>query len=139
MTEAATLIEPGTVKMERLLPGPVERAWAYIVESDKRAQWLAGGEFDLRVGGKIELIFNNDTLTEETAPAGTAGGGMKKFEGKITRLEPLRLLAHTWKWGESDSDVVYELEPRGQQALETDGGRLDEGGTGVHGFFLGLG
>ena len=39
---AATLIEPGTVKMERLLPGPVERVWAYLTESDKRARWLAG-------------------------------------------------------------------------------------------------
>ena len=47
-----TLVEPGTVKVERLLPGPVERAWAYIVESDKRAKWLAAGEFDLRIGGK---------------------------------------------------------------------------------------
>jgi uncharacterized protein YndB with AHSA1/START domain len=40
---AATLIEPGTVKMERLLPGPVERVWAYITESDKRAKWLCAG------------------------------------------------------------------------------------------------
>ena len=44
--ESATFIEPGTVKMERLLPGPVERAWAYLTESDKRATWLAAGEFD---------------------------------------------------------------------------------------------
>ena len=35
---AATLIEPGTVKMERLLPGPVERVWAYLTESKKRAR-----------------------------------------------------------------------------------------------------
>jgi uncharacterized protein YndB with AHSA1/START domain len=129
MSARATLIKPSTIRFERLLPGPIERVWAYLTESKKRATWLAGGEFDLRVGGKIELIFHNDTLTEETAPAGTAGGGMQKFEGKITRLEPLRLLAHTWKWGESDSDVIYELEPRGKDVLLTIHHRLPaEGG-----------
>src|SRR5437762_3029640 len=55
----ATLIEPGTVKMERLLPGPVERVWAYITDSKKRSLWLAAGEFDLRVGGEIRLQFDN--------------------------------------------------------------------------------
>ena len=125
MNPIATLIKPSTIRFERLLPGPVERVWAYLTESKKRATWLAGGEFDLRVGGKIELIFHNDKLTEETAPA---GGGMKKMEGKITRLDPLRLLAHTWKWGEGDSDVVYELEPRGKDVLLTIHHRLPEAG-----------
>ena len=70
MIQPVTLIEPGTVKLERLLPGPVERVWAYLTESDKRAKWLAGGEFDLRVGGKIRLEFNNSSLSrEKNAPA----------------------------------------------------------------------
>ena len=38
-----TLIEPGTLRMERTLPAPIERVWAYFVEPDKRAAWLAGG------------------------------------------------------------------------------------------------
>ena len=50
MTERATLVKPSTIRFERLLPGPVERVWAYLVESTKRATWLAAGEFDLRVG-----------------------------------------------------------------------------------------
>ena len=44
----ATLIKPSTIRFERLLPGPVERVWAYLTESKKRATWLAAGEFDLR-------------------------------------------------------------------------------------------
>jgi len=127
MNAPATFIKPSTIHFERLLPGPVERVWAYLTESKKRATWLAGGEFDLRVGGKIELIFHNDSLSEETAPAGSSGG-VKKFEGKITRLEPLRVLAHTWKWGEGDSEVVYQLEPRGKQVLLTIHHRLPEAG-----------
>ena len=35
------LTEPATLKIQRLLPGPIERVWAYLVESDLRRQWLA--------------------------------------------------------------------------------------------------
>jgi len=68
MNDRATLIKPSTIRFERLLPGPVERVWAYLTESKKRATWLAAGEFDLRVGGKIELHFDNESLTDEAAP-----------------------------------------------------------------------
>lgn len=118
MNQPATLIKPSTVRLERLLPGPIERVWAYLVESNKRATWLAGGEFELRVGGKIELIFNNNSLSEEKAPA-DAGGGTRRFEGRITQLEINRLLAHTWDWGGKPSDVIYELAPRGKDVLLT--------------------
>ena len=109
-----TVIEPGTLKVERLLPGPIERVWAYITESDKRATWLAAGEFDLRVGGRIRLEFNNDKLPGAEK---RQGKGQGRFEGVITRLEPMRLLAHTWKWDSGDTEVVYELKPRGKDVL----------------------
>ncbi len=118
--ELATYIEPGTVKMERLLPGPVERAWAYLVESDKRAKWLAGGEFDLRVGGKIKLEFDNNKLpNDEAGLAKHPGTGVHAFTGTITRLEPMRLLSHTWLWGDNETDVTYELTPKGKDVLLT--------------------
>ena len=115
MTERATLIKPSTIRFERLLPGPVERVWAYLTESKKRATWLAAGEFDLRLGGKVELIFDNDKLSDDVPH----GGGVRKFEGKITRLEPLRALAYTWNWDGKPSDVLYELTPKGKDVLLT--------------------
>ena len=30
MKAPVTLVEPGTVRLERLLPGPLERVWAYV-------------------------------------------------------------------------------------------------------------
>ena len=35
------LTEPATLKIQRLLPGPIERVWAYLTESELRRQWLA--------------------------------------------------------------------------------------------------
>ena len=55
MTDTAdrgTITEAGTIRFERLLPGPIERVWAYLTESDKRAKWLAAGDMDLRPGGE---------------------------------------------------------------------------------------
>ena len=113
----STLILPSTVRLERLLPGPIERVWAYLVESDKRATWLAAGEFDLRVGGSIELRFDNDKLPNDPLPG--ARGGLRVFTGKVTRCEPLRALAHTWNWDGKPSEVLYELTPRGKDVLLT--------------------
>jgi uncharacterized protein YndB with AHSA1/START domain len=114
----STLVEPGTVRLERLLPGPVERIWAYLTESGKRAKWLAAGEFDLRVGGKVRLEFDNSKLPNDSdTPEKYKNLGKHQFEGVITRLEPLRLLAYTWTWGSADTEVSYELTPRGKDVL----------------------
>ena len=118
MSRPVTLVEPGTVQLERLLPGPVERVWAYITESEKRAQWLAAGHFDLRVGGKVHLEFDNCRLSsEKVAPAKYQDRAMGQFDGVITRLEPMKLLAHTWTWNGGDTEVSYELTPRGKDVL----------------------
>jgi uncharacterized protein YndB with AHSA1/START domain len=122
MTRPVTLVEPGTVKLERLLPGPVERVWAYITESDKRAKWFAGGEFDLRVGGKARLHFDHASLSSDKVPPEkyrNKGTGSPDRDGVITRLEPMRLLAHTMIMGGGDTEVTYQLEPRGKDVLLT--------------------
>jgi len=118
----STLIKPSTIRLERVLPGPIERVWAYLTESKKRATWLAAGEFDLRMGGRIELIFDNDKLSDDVPH----GGGVRKFEGKITRLEPLRALGYSWNWDGKDSEVLYELTPKGKDVLLTIQHRLPD-------------
>jgi uncharacterized protein YndB with AHSA1/START domain len=118
MNHPVTMIEPGTVKLERLLPGPLERVWAYITESDKRAQWLAAGEFDLRIGGQVRLEFDNARLPNDPdLSAEDVKRGKGSFAGVITRLEPMRLLAHTWPWDGAKTEVSYELTPRGKDVL----------------------
>jgi uncharacterized protein YndB with AHSA1/START domain len=84
---------------------------------NERATWLAAGEFELRVGGRIELHFENEKLSDDVVPAGQ--GGRHSFEGKITRLKPLRALGHTWIWDGKLSEVLYELTPKGKDVLLT--------------------
>ncbi|HEY5972918.1 MAG TPA: SRPBCC family protein, partial [Pseudoxanthomonas sp.] len=113
----ATLVAPDTIRIERTLPGPIERVWAFLTESDKRARWLAAGEMDLRIGGSVEHVFRNSELTEndEPPPAKYAKyGAESRMHGRITACEPPRLLAYTW--GEpsgENSEVRFELSADG--------------------------
>ncbi len=40
MSEYGELLDECTVRFERMLPGPIDRVWSYIVDSDKRKKWL---------------------------------------------------------------------------------------------------
>ena len=119
MNDYATRIAADAVRLERLLPGPIERVWEFLTDSDRRARWLAGGNFELRVGGKVELNFDHASLSAEATPARYTGMQME-FTGKVLRCEPPTLLEFTWLESHgSCSQVLWELAPRGEQVLFT--------------------
>lgn len=108
------LIDDSTVRFVRLLPGPVERVWEYLVDGEKRGRWLCGGSTEQTEGGAVELIFHNSTLSPEPDdPPPPRYADMPEiitFGGRVTRCEPPRLLAHTWDFEDEHSEVTYELE-----------------------------
>ena len=53
-----TLIEPGTLRIERTLPAAVGRVWACLREPDERAKWLAGGTLAQRRARCSSCISN---------------------------------------------------------------------------------
>src|SRR3546814_1908413 len=53
------LAEPATLKIERLLPGPIDRVWTYLVDGELRRQWLAAGAMEQQVGAPVELVWRN--------------------------------------------------------------------------------
>ncbi len=119
MDEHGIVTAPGTVRIERLLPGPIERVWAWLTEPDKRAAWLAAGPMELRVGGRVELRFRNAALSEpgDAPPPKYAGmTGETRNPGRVTACEPPRLLAFTWGSEADDaSEVRFELDRRGDK------------------------
>lgn len=116
-----TATGPGEVRIERWLPGPAERIWAYLTESEKRGAWLAPGEMELRVGGRVEHRFRHADLSPEKAPparhAAVAEGHV--MHGTVTRCDPPRALAYTWDDEGEASEVTFELfpEPDGEVRL----------------------
>lgn len=111
---------PNSLHLERILPGPIERVWAYLTEPEKRAKWFASGAMPTAVGSAFELLFNNQTLgkNDETPER------FKKYENKtmssvITRYEPPHALGFTFGIGADSSEVLFELSPHAKGVLLT--------------------
>ena len=107
--------EPGTFRIERLLPGPIERVWSYLTEPEKRRRWFGGGPMELRVGGDVKLQFKFAELSAETTPP--TKPGECEVPGRVTRCDPPRLLSYTWGSGPDASEVTFELTPQGKDVL----------------------
>ena len=110
------LTEPATLKIQRLLPGPIERIWAYLTDSELRRKWLAAGQMEMKVGAPVELVWRNDELND---PPGTRPADFPeehRMQSRITELDPPRKLSIAWN---NSGDVTFELEPSGEGVLLT--------------------
>ena len=109
-------IEPSTLKLERVLPGPVERVWDYLTKSDLRRQWLASGDMQMKAGTEFEMTWRNDELT---SPPGQRPEGFSEQHTAVCRIleaDPPHKLSYTFgKAGE----VTFTLEPQGDEVLLT--------------------
>ena len=103
MTERAPLDDygeltaPATLTIQRLLPGPIERVWAYLTESDLRRTWLAAGEMALQVGAPFELVWRNDDLTDPPGQRPPGVGAEHRMLSRIIELDPPRKLTIAWE------------------------------------------
>ncbi|MBV7482680.1 SRPBCC family protein [Bordetella sp. BOR01] len=112
-------VESGALQFVRVLPGPVERVWAWLADSGKRAQWLAAGELPAQPGMWFEMRFDHNGLTPDTGPvperfrAYEAGVATRH---RLLRCEPPHLLSISWGGGNEElSEVTFELSPQGEQ------------------------
>ena len=119
MNEYGVLLDDSTVRFERLLPGPIERVWRFLTESDKRAQWLCGGDVETSIDGHVDMHFHNVSLSSDDdipRPERFRDRPEKmSFAGRVTRCEPPHVLHHTWEFGDENSEVCYELSEEGDK------------------------
>jgi uncharacterized protein YndB with AHSA1/START domain len=115
MLEPFTLQDDRTVRIERYLPGPIERLWAYLTRAEYLRTWLADGDIPEVVGGRVAL-----SQQVEGVPIRTGG----IISGTVSRFEAPRLLEYTWEHRsdshgqESRSSLArFELEPSGEEVL----------------------
>lgn len=119
MSDYGELLDENTVRFERMVPGPIERVWSFLTESDKRARWLCSGDVASAVGGVVDMHFHNQSLSGDNdipRPEKYQGRPEKiSFVGTVTRFEPPYILEHTWEFGEESSEVCYELSEQGDK------------------------
>lgn len=110
------LTEPATLTIRRLLPGSVERAWSYLVDGDKRRQWLAVGGLTLQPGAPFSWTWRNDELTSPPGTRPTNFPAEHTMEQRVIAVEPPTLLVIGWG---REGEVRFALEPRGDKPLLT--------------------
>lgn len=107
--------DDATMTINRLLPGPIERVWAYLTESELRRQWLAAGEMG-GVGSRFELVWRNGDLTDRPGSKPEEFGEEHRLGSEVTEFDPPHRLAFTWG---STGGVTFELAPAGARVLLT--------------------
>jgi uncharacterized protein YndB with AHSA1/START domain len=110
------LTEPATLRIQRLLPGPIERIWAYLTRSDLRRQWLAAGEMEMKVGAPFEFVWRNDELTDPPGQRPPGFPDEHRMQSRIIELDPPRKLAIAWG---VNGEVSFALDPKGNEVLLT--------------------
>jgi uncharacterized protein YndB with AHSA1/START domain len=86
------------MRLERLLPGPIERVWDHLTRPENVKRWLANDiSLEGKVGGEVTLELEDGAVVT----------------GTVTRYEPPHAIAYTW----DDGHVSFELVPRGPNVL----------------------
>ncbi|MGA9720780.1 MAG: SRPBCC domain-containing protein [Acidobacteriaceae bacterium] len=113
----ATLIAPDTILLERLLPGPIERVWEYIADSEKRGKWLGTGIMDPKAGTTFTLYLRNSdlsTVKEVTPPQHAKHDAGYHTECRMTQCEPPTALSFIW---DKATEMTIRLSPEGENVL----------------------
>ncbi|HEY9682260.1 MAG TPA: SRPBCC family protein [Oculatellaceae cyanobacterium] len=106
------IVDDQTVRFERVMPASVERVWQYLTQSDFLSSWFAVGTVEGRVGGRVDLHFQQEDIPDRDE------NGLK-IRGLISVFEPNKALAFSWidTRNETDSKVSIELSSAGDQTL----------------------
>ena len=87
-SDYAVLDSRDTVRLQRLLPGPIERVWQYLTDSELRRKWLASGDMPAEAGAGFELTWRNDELTDPPGAKPEGFGPEHRMHSTITVYEP---------------------------------------------------
>lgn len=109
-----TLADGNTLRMRRRLPGPIERVWSYLVDSDLRRQWLASGSMNLKPGASFELVWRNDELSNSAAERPDGFSAESRATCEFLEVEAPRRMRYLWP---GVGEVNIELEPVGDEVM----------------------
>jgi hypothetical protein len=62
VSEYGEQVDESTVRFERLLPGPIEKVWSFLADSDKRGEWFTSGALPERPGEPFTMTFHQPII-----------------------------------------------------------------------------
>lgn len=114
--QRGTLQGGHTLRLQRRLPGPIERVWSYLTDSDLRQQWLAAGEMTLQPDTSFELVWRNDELSRSAAERPEGFSAEHRATCRFILVEPPFRLRYEWP---GVGEVEMALETQGSEVMLT--------------------
>jgi uncharacterized protein YndB with AHSA1/START domain len=115
MQALANKIDDHTIQFVRILPGPIEKVWDYLYDSDKRGQWFARGAFG-KVGEPFTLVWKHSELSPHHATPPESMAEMDRNGHSATntllKCEKPHLLVFTFGGSKMHPDKISEVEFR---------------------------
>lgn len=125
------ILEDGSMKFVRLLPGGIERAWSWLTEGEKRKEWLGGGGDITHAGQTVKFEFQHQNLTPHDEVYPDKYKEMENgvaYDVEIKKCDAPHHLVMVWRDGqdseidirlsEEDGNVRLELIQRGDASVE---------------------
>ena len=121
MSDFATRLDEQSVQFVRLLPGPIERVWSYLADSDRRREWLGAGQIPAKLGDSFTLEIKHADYWPGTAPPDQrAVRAAHTSLHVLLALEPPHLLAYSFQpEGWEETKVEFRLAPQGDKVRLT--------------------
>ena len=111
-----TLTDGQTLRLQRRLPGPIERVWSYLTDSDLRRQWLASGTMVLHPGASFELVWRNDDLSGSAAERPDGFDAENRAVCQFIDVQPPCHMRYIWP---GVGEVTIDLEAQRDEVLMT--------------------
>ncbi|MGL4236299.1 SRPBCC family protein [Tabrizicola sp.] len=121
----ARLTDGSTLVIQRWLPGPVERVWRYLTDSDLRKKWFAAGQMTLDPGAPLELVWRNDSLSDPGDPRPAMFAAEQRMPSRVLAVDPMRSL--TIAWGNGTVTFALREQAGRVQMTVTHTGLADQG------------
>ena len=93
------------LELERLIPAPPERLFAYWTEPDLLVKWFGPEGFDVP-SHHLDIRPGGRWRTTLRAPDGT----LRTVSGVYNKIEPPRRLVFTWGWDDDNGVRGHETE-----------------------------
>lgn len=84
MEETQVLVEEMAVRLQTFIAVPPDRVWHFLGTVEGFQAWLGPKEYEPRLHGKILFVVSE-------------GEDMYRMTGEVTRFDPPRELAFTWR------------------------------------------
>lgn len=114
--QRGVLTDANTLRIQRLLPGPIERVWSHLCDSDLRRLWLASGTMTLQPGATFELVWRNDELSASAAERPEGFGAESRATCQFMEVDAPRCMRYLWP---GVGEVSIELAPVGDEVMLT--------------------